>query len=89
MDTLYGENLKNSFFILPKNQYIKKDDYLVVGEEPFQESYRVTGYDIQSSEGVEYVTIDPLYEYDLTPAPQQTPEDDPSDFFWLNGGVEQ
>ena len=88
MDTLYGENLKNSFFIMPKNQYMKKDIYLVVGDEPFQESYRVTGYDIQSTEGIEYVTVDPLYEYDLTPPPQQTPQDDPADFFWLNNGIQ-
>ena len=86
MDTIYSENLKSSFFILPKNQYVKKDDYFIVGEDPFQEYYRVTGYDIQSTEGVEYVTIDPIYEYDLTPPPQQMPEDDPGDFYWLNGG---
>ena len=71
---------------MPKNQYIKKDDYFIVGEHPFQEYYRVTGYDIQSSDGIEYVTIDPIYKYDLTPAPQQGSTDDPEDFFWLNGG---
>ena len=86
MDTLYTENLKASFFVMPKNQYIKKDSYFIVGEKPFQEYYRVTGYDIQSSEGIEYVTIDPVYEYDLTPVPQQSPIDNPEDYFWLNGG---
>ena len=86
MDTLYTENLKASFFVMPKNQYVKKDDYFIVGEQPFQEYYRVTGYDIQSSEGVEYVTIDPVYEYDLTPAPQKSPADNPEDYFWLSGG---
>lgn len=88
MDTIYAENLKSSFFIMPKNQYIKKDDYLVVGEEPFQEPYRVTGYDIQSTEGVEYVTVDPIYEYDLTPPPVQKQSDNPADFFWFNGGIQ-
>lgn len=84
MDTYYGENLKSSFFIMPRNQYIKKDDYFVIGTDPFEEYYRVTGYDIQSSEGIEYVTVDPIYEYDLTPAPAATPSDDPNDFFWIN-----
>ena len=87
MDTLYTENLKTSFFIMPRNQYVKKDDYFIVGEKPFQEYYRVTGYDIQSSEGVEYVTIDPVYEFDLTPAPEQKEGDNNEDFFWINGGV--
>ena len=84
MDTYYGENLKSSFFIMPRNQYIKKDDYFIIGTDPFEEHYRVTGYDIQSSEGVEYVTVDPIYEYDLTPTPAATPSDDPNDFFWIN-----
>lgn len=88
MDTLYTENLKSSFFIMPVNQYIRKDDYLIIGEKPLQEYYRVTGYDIQSSEGVEYVTVDPIYEYDLSAPPSQTITDNPEDFFWFDGGLE-
>ena len=87
MDTLYTENLKTSFFILPTTPYIRKDDYIIIGEKPLQEYYRVTGYDIQSSEGVEYVTVDPVYEFDLTPPPAQTAADDPEDFYWLNQGT--
>lgn len=87
MDTIYNENLKSSFFVMPRNQYIKKDVYFIVGEDPFQEYFRVTGYDIQSSEGVEYVTIDPVYEYDLSSPPEQTASDDEEDFFWFNGGI--
>ena len=86
MDTLYAENLKSSFFVAPLNEYIKKDDYFIVGEKPFQEYYRVTGYDIQSTPGVQIVTIDPVYEFDLTTPPQQSENDNSDDFFWLNGG---
>ena len=89
MDTLYTENLKSSFFVMPTNANIKKDDYLIIGEKPLQEYYRVTGYDIQSSSGVEYVTVDPIYEYDLTPPPAQTVADDPDAFYWLNQGVRE
>lgn len=85
MDTIYAENLKMSFFVMPKNAFIRKDDYFIIGEKPFQEYYRVTGYDLQSSEGVEYVTVDPIYEFDLTPAPEQQPGEE-DEFFWLNGG---
>ena len=88
MDALYAENLKSSFFVMPRNQYVRKDSYFIIGEKPYQEYYRVTGYDIQSSEGVEYVTIDPVYEFDLSAAPEQTSEDENSKFFWLNQGVE-
>lgn len=87
MDAIYAENLKSSFFITAVNPYIKKDDYFIVGEKPLQEYFRVTGYDIQSSEGVEYVTIDPIYEYDLSKPPEQGSEDNDADFFWINGGI--
>lgn len=85
-DARYTENLKGSFFVLPTTGYLKKDDYLEVGEGLLKEGYRVTGYDIQSTPGVEYVTVDPVYLYDLTPAPERKEEDDPEDFFWLEGG---
>ena len=86
MDTLYTENLKNSFFICPLNEHIQKDDYFIVGLNPIQEYYRVTGYDRQSSKGVQYVTVDPIYEYDLTPPPEKQEGDDDKDFFWLSNG---
>ena len=86
MDTIYAENLKTSFFVMPTTPKIKKDDYLEIGTGELKEQYRVTGYDIQSTPGVEYVTVDPTYEYDLTPAPQQQPGDSEDEFFWLNGG---
>lgn len=82
----YTENLKLSFFVMPLNEYIKKDIYLEVGEGALKEGYRVTGYDIQSTPGVEYVSIDPIYLYDNTPAPTKTEEDQPEDFYWLEGG---
>lgn len=87
-DAIYAENLKSSFFIIPTNEFIRKDDYLEIGEGALKEAYRVTGYDINSTPGVEYVTVDPVYLRDHTPAPEQTKEDDSADFYWLNGGKE-
>ena len=86
MDTLYTENLKMSFFIMPTTEFLRRDDYIEIGEGGLKEAYRVTGYDIQSTVGVEYVTVDPVYLRDNTPAPEQKAEDDPDDFYWLNGG---
>ena len=85
-DARYTENLKGSFFVLPTNEYLKKDDYLEVGEGALKEGYRVTGYDIQSTPGVEYVTIDPIYLYDNSPAPEKQEGDNEEDYFWLEGG---
>ena len=86
-DAIYSENLKSSFFILPTNENLRKDDYFELGEGKLKEAYRVTGYDIHSSPGVEYVTVDPVYLRDNSAAPEQTEEDDPAKFFWFNGGV--
>lgn len=87
-DVIYSENLKSSFFVMPLNEFIKRDDYLEIGEGALKEGYRVTGYDIHSTPGVEYVTIDPVYLRDNSFLPEQTKEDDPADFYWLNMGGE-
>ena len=88
-DTIYAENLKSSFFIVPTNEFIRKDDYLEVGEGVLKEAYRVTGYDINSTPGIEYVTVDPVYLRDNSSLPIQKEDDSPEDWFWLSmGGVE-
>ena len=88
MNVRYTENLKLSFFVTPINEHIRKDDYLVVNKNnPLQEAYVVTGYDINSTKGVEYVTVDPVYIRDESKVPEQTESDDPDDFFWLSGGM--
>ena len=86
-DVLYTEALKMSFFVIPTNENIRKDDYLTIGEGKLKEAYRVTGYDIQSTPGVEYVTVDPVYLRDESPVPNQTETDSSEDFFWINGGA--
>ena len=79
-DARYTENLKTSFFILPINEHIRKDDYLVINENtPLEEAYVVTGYDINSTKGVEYITIDPVYIRDKNPDPIKTEKDSNED----------
>ena len=86
MDTIYSENLKLSFMVIPLNKDLHKDDYFEIGEGELIEAYRVTGYDRQSTPGIEYVSIDPIYIYDHSPKPQQQQGDNPDDFYWMNGG---
>ena len=87
-DAIYSENLKYSFLVCPTNEFIRKDDYMEIGIDALKEGYRVTGYDIISTPGVEYVTVDPVYLRDNSEPPVQKEEDDPAEFFWLNGGAE-
>jgi hypothetical protein len=74
------------FAVMPVNENLKKDAYIEIGEGKLKEAYRVTGYDIHSTPGVEYVSLDPMYIKDLTPAPEQKPTDNSEDYFWLKGG---
>lgn len=87
---LYNENLKLSFFITAFNSKIRKDDYFEVvtgsGDNQLTESFVVTGYDVISTEGVEYVSVDPQYTRDHTPAPEYHEGDNKEEFYWLNGG---
>lgn len=85
-DVLYGENLKMSFFVMPTNEFLRKDDYFEVGEGALKEGFRVTGYDIQSTPGVEYVTVDPVYLFDRTPAPERKSDENEEDYYWLEKG---
>ena len=88
MDTIYSENLKLSFMVIPLNKDLHRDDYFEIGEGELIEAYRVTGYDRQSTPGVEFVSIDPIYVYDHSPKPDQEQGDNPDDFYWLNKGGE-
>lgn len=87
-DVLYTENLKLSFLVMPLNTNLNKDDYFQISIGNVSEGYRVTGYDRISTEGIQFVSVDPTYLYDLTPAPEPTPEEqsDP-DFYWIQGGL--
>ena len=52
MDPLYTEALKMSFFVIPANEHLRKDDYFIIKKDTnnkvLEEYYRVVGYDIQS-----------------------------------------
>lgn len=91
---VYNEPTKVSHFVTPTNANIRKEDYFTItfadhSDTEMVEAYRVTGMDTQSTKGVEYVTVDPVYERDLT-APPEKPEDptpeEEQEFFWFQGG---
>jgi hypothetical protein len=84
--TIYVEDSNSRFIVMPLNNKMRKDLYMEIGEGDLKEAYRVTGYDIHTTPGVEYVSVDPMYIKDQTPAPTQKPGESSEDFFWLNGG---
>ena len=83
---IYVEDSNNRFVVMPTSEDLRKDDYMEIGEGKLKEAYRVTGYDIHSTPGVEYVSVDPMYIKNSTPVPEKKPEDSAEDYYWLNGG---
>ena len=82
-DTLYLENLKLEFMIMPIHKEMKINSYISIEVEGLGKHYRVTGFDHISTPGIMYVSMDPTIERDQTPAPEYTEEMDKDDYFWL------
>ena len=64
---------------------IKRDTYFEVEYKEVRQGYLVKAFDINSTPGVEYVTVDPVPLRDKTPAPEKKPEEKSEDYFWLGG----
>ena len=84
-DTLYLENLKLEFMIMPVHTEMKINSYLHIEVKGIGKDYRVTGFDHVSTPGIMYVSMDPTIERNLDPAPTPEEGDNPDDYFWLGG----
>lgn len=85
--TLYLENLKLNFLLMPFNDKLEQETYLEITTMGIKQSFRVTGIDIVSNPGVMWVSMDPTLERDLSPMPEPTADDDADDFFWGGGDI--
>lgn len=89
---LYTENLKLNFIVMPTNKYIKKDIYFTVTVEDIEEAYVVTGYDIISTPGVMFISMDPTFirnkdSETVVPHPEKDADGEVTEqgSFWLDG----
>lgn len=81
--TLYLENLKLEFMMIPTNEDIHIGSYIELTYVGIKHFWRVTGFDSISTPGIMYVSMDPTIERDLTPAPEKQEGDSDNDFYWL------
>ena len=81
----YRENNNEYTFITTFNKLIKRDTYFEVEYKEVRQGYLVKAFDINSTPGVEYVTVDPVPLRDKTPAPEKKPEEKSENYFWLGG----
>ena len=88
---LYTENIKLNFIVMPTNKYIKKDTYFTITIKDIEEAYVVTGYDIISTPGVMFISMDPTFvrndDAETVVPISHKPEEE--DCFWLTGDFEE
>lgn len=85
----YFEQVKENTLIMPINANLRKDDYFELSINNIAQGYRVTGFDNQSTSGVEFVTLDPVYKFDKTPTPVKPAGDTSHDYDWFTGDVKE
>lgn len=86
---IYSENNNLHTFITPQNDTLCRDLYFEVTQGNITQGYVVKEFDINSTPGVNYVTVDPVPVRDTTSkAPAPSTDDKKEEFFWLQGGVQ-
>lgn len=78
----------NTLYLLttPYHKSFKRDTYLEVKNKDKTNSYRVVEFDNQSTDGISYLSLEPIAKKDQTAAPIKTKEAAAEDFFWFGGG---
>lgn len=86
VNSTYLESTNLHIFITKFNPNLQRDNYFEIEKDGVVLAYWITEIDMVSTPGVMYCSVDQRHRMDFTPAPEQTPQDDPDDFYWLNGG---
>lgn len=80
---VYSENNNLHMFITTQNESIGRDLYFEVTQGNITQAYRVAEFDINSTPGVNYVTVDPVPLQNEIAAEEV--KENTEDFFWLQG----
>ena len=86
--SVYTEDNNPWIMIMPVNENLRRSDYIEIKTGSLIEAYRVIGYDVHSTKGVEYAFLDPIYLQDQSATPTPKPGEDSAEYYWLTGGEE-
>ena len=84
---VYSENNNLHTFITTHNESICRDLYFEVNQGNTTQAYVVTEFDINSTPGVNYVTVDPVQVREPQ-KPIQVDNNNKEEYFWLQGGIQ-
>ncbi len=82
---VYNENNNLHMFITPQNETINRDLYFEVTQGNITQGYVVTEFDINSTPGVNYVSVDPVPVRPAVEVPEKKADSPNEDFYWLGG----
>jgi hypothetical protein len=74
-------------FITPYHSSFDRDVYIETENGDKISAYRVTEFDNQATEGVSYLSVEPIATKVREAKPRKTTEDKAEDFFWFDGGI--
>lgn len=83
--SVYNENNNLHMFITTQNETINRDLYFEVTQGNITQAYVVTEFDINSTPGVNYVSVDPVLIRPKAEVPEKTPDSSNEEFYWLGG----
>lgn len=84
-DARYAENNHLHLFITPYNKSFERDFYIETANGEKISAYRITEFDNQTTNGISYVSVEPIPVKDKTPTPAPNGKEVES-FFWFKGG---
>ena len=82
---VYLENNNLHIFITPLTENLTKEEYFEITQDKITQGFVVKEFDIHSTPGVVYVTVDPVPLRESPTALEITPEDKQEDVYWLGG----
>lgn len=82
---VYLENNNLHIFITPLTENLTKEEYFEITQGKITQGFVVKEFDIHSTPGVVYVTVDPVPLRESPAALEITPEDKQEDVYWLGG----
>ena len=83
---IYTENNNLHMFVTTQNETIDRDMYFEVTQGNITQGYVVKEFDINSTPGVNYVTVDPVPLRPAEEVKNDTSSDADEEYFWLQGG---
>lgn len=83
---IYLENNNLHMFITPWNKKMIRNFYFEIKHEDINQGFQVVEFDINTTPGVGYISVDPVPVKDLSDIPETSAEDKKEDIFWFNGG---